>query len=81
MQGGGGLLTPSPVYGELSQLVPRPDVVSDLSIGADVGACGQHSHHLGSHGYILGHGDGIVSPLKDWSVVIHIQHQNGEVDL
>ena len=75
------LLTQVCVDRELPQLVPRPDAIGDLRIKPDVDTCRQDSQHLRSHGYILGNGDAVVPPLKHWSVVVYIQHQNGQINL
>lgn len=75
------MLTQVCVDCELPQLVPRPDAIGDLRVEPDVDACRQDSQHLRSHGHILGDSDAVVPPLKHWRVVVHIQHQNGQINL
>ena len=75
------MLTQVSVYVELSHLVARSDCVRDVSVRSDVHAGRQHSQHGGSHGHVLGDGDGVVPPLEDWSVVVHVQHQDGQINL
>ncbi|TNN65355.1 hypothetical protein EYF80_024391 [Liparis tanakae] len=53
-----------------------PGLHRDLGVGSDVGAGRQHSQNLGSRGYVLGDSDGIVTPLEDGGVVVHIQHHD-----
>lgn len=75
------LLTQFSVDDKLPQFIAWPNGVRDLCIWTDVSARRQHAEYLCPHSYIFWDCDSVVPLLENWGIVIHIQHQNRQINL
>lgn len=72
-------LTCIDVNGEMALLVSRPDIVVNISIGADIFTRRVNLYHFRTHWDIFRKRCQIVPPLKHGRIIVNVQNRDSDV--